>query len=111
MSLVTILIFLNTLQLLCGIYQFYWVHITKKGYILFSEPKESLYSFCIRYYAGIWEKLKTNQIFRKFVNTGRLFKFRTIIGVFMTFTSVLIYLGTYLLAVDETYGVFVNLKL
>lgn len=111
MSLIAILIFLNTLHLLCGIYQFYWIHITKKGYILFSEPKESLYSFCIRNYAGVWENLKNSQSFRKFVNTGRLFKLRTIIGVIMTITSVLMYLFTYLLAVDENYGVFVNLKL
>lgn len=103
------LIFIGTLLLLYGVWQFIWLKVTLEGYKIEKQGKETFFDFCVRYYGGFGWNLRKKLGLKSFYNT-RFFRVSVRIrGVLLILLSIVIF--GFLLFVSQTdYAPWLDIK-
>lgn len=110
MTLKHLLYFIFTFIILLGIYQIYWVILTKKSYPLFRNENETLFEYCKRQYQGVWKYLKRTTI-GWFINSKVYLKLRVIFGVLLILLGICGFIVTHFIKLSDIYGVYLDIKL
>lgn len=107
MTLRKIILFFADFFILCGLYQFYFSYIMKKGYEYLSEENETIVEYIAREFpTKRWKKRVSNKKF----SLNRYFRLRHLFGIFLTILGVVLIAGIWIFA-DTKYGFLIDVVL
>lgn len=107
MSIRKIILFFADFLILCGLYQFYFWYIIKKGHYYLKEKDETLLEYIVREFpTKRWKKRLENPKF----SLDRYFSIRKLFGVVLLVLGIAMIIGIWVFA-DTKYGFLIDVVL
>lgn len=107
MSIRKIILFFADFLILCGLYQFYFGYIMKKGHYYLKEGEETLLEYIVREFpTKRWQKRLENPNF----SLTRYFRIRKIFGVVLLVLGIAMIIGIWVFA-ETKYGFLIDVVL